>query len=200
MNEQERANAEFEFVRRTFFPRWDRKRVWKFMVVDDADGAQGKSISRTKTVKIVPTDADSLKLLLIHEISHAVASNAHGDQWKARMEKAAQQAESEALTDLAAQIRDEIEAYTDPLRHVKVKITAKTIYQDIKDIACFDGPELSFDQVIDAVRREYGISREIFLQSYQRCRRVFDEAKKELTDHEQRVKRAQDIKQRRERP
>jgi hypothetical protein len=42
-----------EFVRHTFFPRWDRKREWQIVEADDLDGAQGKCDLDTKTVSVL---------------------------------------------------------------------------------------------------------------------------------------------------
>ena len=39
---------EFEYVKRAFFPRWDRKKEWCFQLVDDLDGALGTCNTRFK--------------------------------------------------------------------------------------------------------------------------------------------------------
>ena len=84
--------TEWNDVRATFFPRWDRQGRWRIEAVNDLDGAMGKCETETQTIKLLDgiTD-DDLTALLIHEIAHAVSSTYHGKIWQARMNAAAEQ-------------------------------------------------------------------------------------------------------------
>lgn len=40
--------ASVEYIRRTFFPDWDKGRQWQVVQVDDLDGAQGHASERPR--------------------------------------------------------------------------------------------------------------------------------------------------------
>jgi len=161
-----------EFVRHTFFPKWDRKREWQIVEADDLDGAQGKCDLDTKTVSVLRgVGGDDLTALLIHEIAHAVTDGGHGKKWLERMEKAAEKAESIGLHTTAKLLQEQIAGYRSQ-RPVK----ASDIYHEIT--ACVWGnSNVTFPQAVDFVRRDYGLGRADFLGRFRRAKRVFDEAK-----------------------
>lgn len=162
---------EFDYVRKTYFPRWDRKKEWKLQVLEDVDGAEGRCISDSKTIKIRHATESRLRPLLIHEMAHAAASVGHDKKWQARMEKAAQKAETIGEAELSSQIRKEIESYNDP---ENLRPTAAIVYQQIEDTVRDSSPALPFKAVLDHVRRLYGMSESDFLKRYRRSQRVFD--------------------------
>ena len=96
-----------EYVRQTFFPRWDRKRRWQIVEVDDLDGSQGRCVREVKTISIVRgmTAGDDLLVLLIHEIGHAVSNGYHARLWLLRMEKAAEVGDGKGLAAIASLLR-----------------------------------------------------------------------------------------------
>jgi len=68
-----------EQVRKLFFPRWDRARRWRFLQVEDLNGAMGRCIRTTKTIMgISGISGNRLMSLLIHETAHAVTEDGHG--------------------------------------------------------------------------------------------------------------------------
>src|SRR5271157_13850 len=83
---------EFEFVRKTFFPRWDHKKEWRVESVADLHGAVGEYRKDLKTVFILgqPT-GEALQLVMIHELCHARCFS-HKTAWQFRMMKAADRA------------------------------------------------------------------------------------------------------------
>jgi hypothetical protein len=167
---------EFDYVRQTYFPRWDRKKEWNCHVLDDVDGAEGQCRSESKTIKIGYTVGSRLRLLFIHEIAHAAASVGHDKKWQARMKKAAQKAETIGEFELSGEIRKEIEGYNDP---ENLRPTAAIIYQQIEDTVRDGSTVLPFEAVMDHIRRLYGMSRPDFLKKYKRVQRAFDAATKE---------------------
>lgn len=72
MSDDHDYQVAFNYVRQAFFPRWDRKREWALLEVDDLDGACGSCVTPEKRVKIVPGySGNCLLLILIHEICHS---------------------------------------------------------------------------------------------------------------------------------
>lgn len=93
--EKARQDALFEFIRTTYFPRWDRAHEWTT--------EWGNAGHDCKKKKIVTKNGD--RESMIHEICHVITSLSHGKRWQARMEQAAQKAESIGNAELAKGIR-----------------------------------------------------------------------------------------------
>jgi len=165
--------TEFETVRRTFFPRWDRKRLWQVEVIGDLDGSKGKCYPETKTIKILDgiTGLD-LTVLLIHEIAHSVVNVYHGKTWQRRILVAADHAERLGMSELAERLRQQVADYAKPDN----EMNAAMVYSEIEDVI-WENPKLKFEQVVDLLRRDWGLSREMFLRRFRRAKAVFDEAK-----------------------
>ena len=108
-----RFREAFDLVRRVFFPRWDRKRLWRLRIVRNLDDSLGNCDFTHRIIKAasVPIDDDELAALLIHEIAHAATASYHAKRWLIRMEKAAQQAKKIGRSRLATLIRQEIDGY-----------------------------------------------------------------------------------------
>ncbi|MGO9567371.1 MAG: SprT-like domain-containing protein [Desulfomonilaceae bacterium] len=168
---------EFEYVKRTFFPRWDRKMGWCFQLVDDLDGALGKCNTDSKAIQLTAAPIEGLREILIHEIAHAVSAGRHGKKWQVRMEMAAKRAVSLQMEKLAAQLRKDVEAYQDPTK--SYYITAALVYTQIRDSVTLC-PEATFENVIDWVRLQNGMSEQAFLARFKRARRVYDRAQKDM--------------------
>jgi hypothetical protein len=161
---------DFQQVRATFFPRWDRSASWKCRAFRDLHGAGGECNTDSKTVRSAVTVGDPT-LVLIHEICHAVGGNGHGKKWQSRMEKAATRAQDVGRPELAMQIRKEIREYQEtPLT------TDADIYNQIDDVLSA-APETSMTQVADEIRRTFGVSmsRKAFLFKYRRFKNEFAE-------------------------
>jgi len=163
---------EFEYVRQTFFPLWDRKREWRVELVEDIDGAQGKCLLDTKTILICekPPARVALQLLLVHEMCHAFSGD-HQKKWQNRMMKVAHRASDLDMTTLANGLRKEVKIYREAPR-----MTADMMYSAIFD-AVLERPDSDFDTIVDRVRREYGYTKEEFLHGYLRAEREYQKAK-----------------------
>ena len=113
-----RFQEAFDHVRRVFFPRWDRKRLWRLRIVRNLDDSVGTCDFTHRIIKAasVPVDDDELAALLIHEIAHAATASYHAKRWLTRMEKAAQLAKTLGRSRLATLIRQEIDGYKEPPR------------------------------------------------------------------------------------
>ena len=173
------VEAEFQRVRRTFFPRWDRQKLWRVKTVRDLDGAQGKCDQRTKTIKILGGITGlNLTVLLIHEIAHAVANVYHEEAWQARMRVAADKADHLGKTDLALLLRKQVADYADSDH----RMDAATVYNQIYDLL-WENSRTTFHQAMDFVRRDGGLTRSDFLRRYRRARAVFDKAKADAKAH-----------------
>ena len=108
-----RFQEAFDLVRQVFFPRWDRKRLWRVQTVGNLDDSVGSCDFTCRIIKAarVPVDDDELAALLIHEIAHAATASYHAKRWLTRMKKAAQHAKTIGRSRLAALIRQEIDGY-----------------------------------------------------------------------------------------
>ncbi len=98
---------EFEFIRKTFFPRWDRNGQWRIEVpeIPDSDCA-GECLTKPKIIVIdhPPAIKEELQALLIHEISHAVSRDRppyHLPEWENRMVKSCIRAADLGMNGLA---------------------------------------------------------------------------------------------------
>ena len=170
-----RLQHEFQAVRQQFFPRWDRAGRWRIRQVSDLNGANVRVYPETRTIRITHLpDGDEGTLLLIHEIAHAASNWGHGKKWQCRMERAAVAAEGMGRTELAGLLRKEIAGYRDPV----ARVTAGLVYQEISD-AVVEAPDLTFLQVVDCLRRDYGLSRKEFLDRFRRARAVFDRERRD---------------------
>jgi hypothetical protein len=166
-----------EFVRDTFFPAWDHGRCWKVVQAHDLDGAQGQCDRATRTISILEgISGDRQKLLLIHEIAHAVVGPHHGKRWFKRMEKATLQAEQLGDGPLAALLRKEVEGY-----HDAYVLTAAGIYTAIGDTV-WENANATFFQTIDFVRRDFGMSRLDFLKRFARAEKVYERARRDALE------------------
>ena len=170
-----RLKHEFQTVRQQFFPRWDRESRWRIRQVSDLNGAHGRVYPETRTIRITHLpDGDEGTVLLIHEIAHAASNWGHGKKWQARMERAAVAADAMSRPELARLLRKEVAGYRDPV----ARVTARLAYQEISD-AVVEAPDVTFLQVVDCLRRDYGFSRKEFLDRFRRARAVFDRERRD---------------------
>ena len=106
-------------IKRDYFPRWDSNNEWKLRIVDDLYGAQSGCNTESKTITLVrdcsihPGDPKiaHLKVILIHEISHATARGFHDAEWITEMEKASERAAHLGDMELARLIKEEVNRY-----------------------------------------------------------------------------------------
>jgi hypothetical protein len=166
-----------DYIRTTFFPGWDKGRRWQVVQVADLDGAQGRCERKIKTISVLGgIERDDLLALLIHEIAHAISNDFHGKRWLQRMEKAASHADQQGLPTLAALLRQQIVGYQDGFR-----MTAAMMYGEIENCVVSE-PQVTFPQVVDFLRRDWGVNRNQFLRRFRRAERVFEEAQRNVRE------------------
>ncbi len=166
---------EFNQIRQTFFPSWDRNREWGIVEKMGPYSPHGYLDGKAKVIGIQSMGpGQSLKVVLIHEIAHAVSSISHGKKWQNRMNKSAQKAESIGETKLAEALKEEIRLYTEPF--AAVKPTAGAVYNRVKD-ECLSCARPSFDQVVDCIRYDCGLTKEEFLRHFKRSQRIYEQTK-----------------------
>jgi hypothetical protein len=171
-------NEDLQWIRKTFFPRWDRECRWRLIQVPDLNGGQGRCYSETCTVRIlILPHRDARAVLLIHEICHAATNQGHGKKWLKRMEKAAATAEALGYNEIAALLREQIAAYGDPNN----RITAADVYRQIEDVVWQD-QSVTFHNAVDFVRRDYGLTRQEFLKRFRRARAVFGRERRDARE------------------
>lgn len=118
---QTEVEKEFDYVRRTFFPQWDRKRLWTVKVEAELCDALGECCFESRSIRILKNlDSFPLRLLMVHEICHAATKDGHVFHeshtwaWRHRMGGAARVAERLSMSKLASQIRWNVGHYADP--------------------------------------------------------------------------------------
>lgn len=176
----------FEYVRKTFFPQWDRKKQWKIKQ-DENLPSRGSCDCETKTISInlfMPSrflfisdlefDAeDDLLLLLIHEVCHS-SNMSHGKKWQNRFLKKAEIAEKLGRSTLADMIRGEVSHYREC---IELGFGSAThVYNQLADWT-FERPEIPYDEMIRMIAANLGIYPDEFKKKYKRSRKVYDQAK-----------------------
>lgn len=114
--ELRRLRQAFEYVRKTFFPTWDRKQEWKLRKDKKLSrySLEARCFSDLKTIIIgqVPEEDTDLYHLIIHEICHSSKSYfGHANGWRERFLTKAQIARKLSLTNLAQKIEEQVEKY-----------------------------------------------------------------------------------------
>ena len=121
---QEVVEDAFAFVKKTFFPRWDRQGWWKIKVKSRLGRNIGGGCSKSKleihiTSKLDCRDQndfeDRLHRIIIHEVSHAVNLSdfgCHALRWLTTMEKATRKARKLGFLNVAYLLEGDIEHYT----------------------------------------------------------------------------------------
>jgi len=166
---------EFDSVHQTFFPSWDKEKKWKIVDKAGPHRPHGCIDKKAQVVEVqCMSPGQSLRVCLIHEIAHAVSSLGHGKEWQDRVEKAARKAETIGETSMAEALREEVRVYTEPFGAATA--TAEMVYSRIKSerLCC---PTHGFDQIVDSIRNDFGLTREEFLRQFKRSREVFESAK-----------------------
>lgn len=166
---------EFNWIRQNFFPRWDRKELWHVTSERPKDYLVDMDLCDWEEKRIhicSDSSGDELRVILIHEITHAVVphSTMHGHKWQKRMIKASLRAKQLGEHRLAKMIKLDVEAYnTNP-----ETVTASLIYSGIKDIL-IDIPDKTFEQVKEMLCIRYPMKLQDFDKRYKIARRKFKE-------------------------
>ncbi len=176
MKPNERLQKEAEFIRKKFFPQWDKERKWVFEI-DAAVPGRGFCFIETRQIKLsfISDDDDELHLLLIHEICHAVGFGGyHAKGWQKRMQKAGDKARAWGRERLANTIYKEARDYADPEK--TETITAATVYSEIRDCV-LAYPGAPYEKVIEVAARRCGCPGQLD-ERYHGCKRAYENAVK----------------------
>jgi hypothetical protein len=185
--------AAFEYVRKTFFPKWDGGREWRIEVVDDLEDAGGRCCPEATCIKVLKAlTGDHLLATLIHEICHAITYCGHGVTWAELMERSAKKADKVGMSRLAILLRE------DKLAHVQIAVqhmatvqdpplSARVLYDDIENIV-MDLPAASFEEVMMLLRQKWHVGPK-GLDRFRRCRKVYDQAKADYEEEKQKAQR-----------
>lgn len=139
---QAKLEAEFDRIRKDFFPRWDPKRKWK-VIAGFQEGVFHLDIlcscdRQNKTIWIAPTvveegrylDGFPLSLILIHEVCHAVSNQSHGEKFLAALRRRKDMAEKLGR-------REEYEAISMHLRGFELRVfsISNSVYEMARETA-----------------------------------------------------------------
>jgi hypothetical protein len=185
---------EFEFIRKTFFPEWDKAHEWsvsepEFTASDGLGGISGAHCDSENKTIVVPKfppsfeDRVDLRAMLIHETCHAVGCKDHGSDWQEQMLQHADRAKKLLpRSALASKLREEVRRHR--IVFAKKKYPDERVYRqifEIVNILC-PGPNCTLEAAIDCVRPEYGLSRAKFLGRFKDSRRVFEQSKEYIAE------------------
>lgn len=177
----DRLQEAFEYVRKTFFPRWDKAGQWKVQEKPDLP-SHGKCDSEKKTINLqyISEDQDRLEGLLIHEICHAVTIEGHSKKWLDRMKAAATKAREVGHKELSKALFEEVEEYIEA-----PKVTARSYYNAIEDCVSYN-PEAPYEQVLAAVAYDFGLSPEEVEKAAKRCKQIYKKEVKYMRRYRER--------------
>jgi len=170
VSDEQRLQEAFEYVRKTFFSRWDKKSEW-IVIHDSKFPGVGRCRSEDKTieVKFVPQNDGELKLLLIHEICHSSASG-HGKKWSSRMLKAATRAEKAGCSNVADLIRKNV-AETEKA----ASVNASLVYDCIRlRLILGDKLDESYEDFINSVACGVGMYPDELEKKFKQCRKIYN--------------------------
>jgi predicted metal-dependent hydrolase len=167
----------FDRVKRSFFPTWDRKSLWRVRAATFlAPSGRCETSRKVIFIREIPDCRDELDQLLIHEICHYNAST-HGSKWCRNMEKAAQRAESIGRQKISQWIRSEIQSYQPQEAE---RVDATNIYATLEELIFEAQGAIPFKRLLVALAHDFQMSVKELEGHYKRLRRVYDKAKKEL--------------------
>lgn len=173
MNDNDRLQIAFNYVCKTFFPRWDREKHWKIQNVPGAPfEGQCDLESKTISLKNVHDGDDELHLIITHEICHAW-STGHAKKWRNRMQKALVKARKIGREQLSHMLKKDIEMFGS-----SPKTKATHIYNSIEN-AVFDSLKPSYKKIIRWVAKQYGCYPEELEKYHKRCKEVYGKAIKD---------------------
>src|SRR5262252_3484791 len=151
----------FRTLCRDYFPRWRTGTSWS--IVEGPHGqwvdAQGDTHTTrehgycdlpSKTIFINHgwTNSPEYRLIILHELCHAVTSGSHDRRFCTRLRRAAQRASDLGDEPLSTKLREEADAY----EHTALALGSP--YRRIPDIVR-DNPSATFAQVLTYLAYEY---------------------------------------------
>ena len=183
-SKKNRLDNAFEFVRSTFFPRWDTNRQWKVKYAPGLPGG-GRADPDTKIIFLasVPNELDLLYLLLIHEICHPATQSGHSKKWIKRLGTVRDKANKLGMFTLSEKLQQEINLYANPTN--MMSLTAKNVYSSIRDyviVAVIEERSHGYEKIMKAVAKGYGLYPHEIKQLFKKCRESYDKAVKEAQE------------------
>jgi hypothetical protein len=178
-------HATFRALCRDFFPRWRDSASWTIM--EDSHGSwvdtqgntqttteQGYCDGTTKTIYVNNgwKDRAECRLLIIHEICHAVTSGGHGKRFCTRLRQAAQRASALGDMTLSAQLLEEADGY-----ECGPAFDASP-YSCIPEILC-DNPGATFDDVLTKLAYDYTETPPALVEWYPHLRSVYHRTRRD---------------------
>jgi len=178
----EKLRSAFQDVKEQYFPHWDKNNSWVISInPPDPDDfhAYAQCDLKTRTIyfdlKLEPP-MDYLITLLIHEISHAVTKDSHGNKWKKRYLKVSEVAVKNGYTNIAENIRRDL------YLHENIpKLYADTVYSYVKELVK-DDPEMTLEEIFEWISWEVGIQKVELIKKYKKIGIVFETEKARLND------------------
>jgi hypothetical protein len=166
-----------DYVRKNYFPRWDRTKTWVIKYVPDQRNVEfwhGICLKEVKKIylALLPENNIELYLLLIHEICHAFYLT-HEDGWQRRMLKAAEQAAKNGDNELSMEIIKQVDGYRN-----SAKITAQMVYDKVFDAVLDAKGNVSFESIRSFLAKEYGNYK--FPDSHKKLRTVYERSIKDV--------------------
>jgi len=179
-----RLHDAFEFVRSTFFARWDTDRQWKIKYAPRLP-SDGRADPDTKIIFLVsvPKELDLLYLILIHEICHAVTQSGHSKKWIRRLGTVRDKAKELGMLSLSEKLQEEINLYANPTG--MMSLTAANVYRSIRDyvmVAVIEERSHGYEKIIKAVAKGYGLYPYEMEQLFKKCREAYEKAVKEAEE------------------
>ena len=104
---------DFAWVRATLFPRWRRGTEWSvtYGTRSDETHEDGYCDTDGRVIYVHPkqsqSEADTRRLVLVHEVCHAVAGSGHGRKFCKRMRRAARDADGAGERELGTLLESE---------------------------------------------------------------------------------------------
>ncbi len=171
----------FAEICRDYFPRWRNAVHWQVRAGSRAQWVEAQGDTRDTTEqgycdseKRTIWLSDPSKATLIHQICHAITGSGHDTRFWARMRQATQRAEALGETDLAAQLRREVET----CEMYIVPTTASRVYRRVAEVVR-NMPEISFSALVEYLAEEYGMTPHALCRRYLRLHQVYEAAKRE---------------------
>ena len=164
LNLMNNIKIQYDVVCKTYFPRWE---PWKF-IYKSTWGISGCCNPKTKCIFSGSLD----KMVLIHEICHAVTNCGHGKKWQKRMLLSAKIAKKNDAK-LSEEIFKDLEIYVKAIERLKKRgnsFETKNVYNQIEDAIAILKPnkKLDIDNIITNVLFENGVRKECDRYRYNR--------------------------------
>lgn len=170
-----------KYVRRTFFPNWDKKQQWKiFECTEYLDTIRerrvgGECNTKEKTIKVnmacITENPNELHVLLIHEICHCITKG-HGKGWQNKMFSKAEIAKKIGNIKLSKRIKKDvhnttiIEWYEE--HRLEVRIHGR-ISECLRQY-----PSISFDELMKIMIKDYGAPANISSKWIKVYKRIYN--------------------------